>query len=162
MADWQARKVLGDQHEQRVIVELQRRGWTVQACGQGTFLAPIQQALRTSGSALRQFPDMLAARAQDLVAIDAKSRMRSDTGRYAISSQCLQAGLQFIGINAPVPLYYVMGDTRTGLSVLTPAEVAAYRSIAHPHPGGAYFLVDASLARPFDDVFGAGRDTLTA
>jgi hypothetical protein len=151
VTNWHARKALGDQHEQDVIRALQHRGWTVQPCGQGTYPTAIQQALRLSDSALRQFPDMIAARGTEVVAIDAKTRMPSTTtDQYAISRKCLLAGLQFLGMNAPVPLYYVFGDLR----VLTPAEVMHHSSDAARHPSGSYHWVSTRRAHPFDTVFG--------
>ncbi|AVZ77033.1 hypothetical protein SLUN_37530 [Streptomyces lunaelactis] len=96
-------------------------------CGRGTYPTAIQNALRLTSSALRQFPDLIAARGPDPIAIDAKTRMPSTTtNRYAISCKCLLAGLQFLGLYAPVPLYYVFGD----LTVLTPPEAMHYPSNA--------------------------------
>lgn len=162
MADWQSRKHRGDQHELRVAAELQRLGWTVHPCGQGTYPTAIQRALSACDSALRQFPDMIAARGPDVVTIDAKTRMRPHTGRYAISRASVQAGLQFTGANAPVPLYYVLGDAFSDLAVLTPAEVSAYTAIGHLQPSGAYYLIEAHHARPFEGVFGATPQAMTA
>ncbi|MEU7429037.1 hypothetical protein [Streptomyces sp. NPDC040750] len=152
MTNWLARKTIGDQHEHTVKIALEARGWTVHLCGQGTYPAPIQQALRHTPSALRYFPDLLAARGSELVTIDAKARMPSTTSRnYAISHKCALAGLQFMGVHAPVPLYYVLGDLR----VLTPAEVL-YNTFHTLHPtNGAYHLVSSQLASPFDEVFGS-------
>lgn len=151
MANWPLRKEIGDQHEQRITRELEHRGWTVQLCGQGTYPLAIQDALRRTDSALRQFPDLIAARGLDLIAIDAKTRMSSTTTqRYAISRKSLLAGLQFLGMNAPVPLYYVFGD----LTVLTPPEVMHYPSNASRHASGSYYLISTHQAHHFDDVFG--------
>ncbi|MFD9865008.1 PDDEXK family nuclease [Streptomyces alboflavus] len=153
MADWLARKTIGDQHERTVKNALEARGWTVHPCGQGTYPAPIQQALRHTLSALRYFPDLIAARGSELVTIDAKARMPSTTsGNYAISHKCALAGLQFMGVHAPVPLYYVLGDLR----VLTPAEVLHDTFHTLRPTSGAYHLVSSQLAFPFDEVFGTG------
>lgn len=151
MADWHTRKAKGDEHEHDVKILLEQCGWTVQFCGQGTFLPHIQEALCRTDSALRQFPDMIAARGHDLVVIDAKTRMESTgTNRYAISRTCLHAGLQMTGTLAPVPLFYVFGD----LGVLTPPEVMAYSCHAKIHTSGSYYLVDTRYAHRFDEVFG--------
>ncbi|WP_233221324.1 hypothetical protein [Streptomyces carminius] len=151
LADWPARKTTGDRHEQAVAYALEARGWTVHLCGQGTFPAQIQNALRHTDSALRYFPDLIAARGSDLVTVDAKTRMPSTTSsRYAISRRCALAGLQFMGANAPVPLYYVLGDLR----VLTPAEVLHYTCHASHPTSGAYHLISTRRAHLFDDVFG--------
>jgi hypothetical protein len=102
---------------------------------------------------------MIAARNMDVVTIDCKARMGSThTGRYAVSRRCLQAGLQFIGANAPIPLYYVFGD----LTVLTPAEVMHYASIGLRHPGGSYYLVSTRHAHTFKEVFGTPAASMTA
>jgi hypothetical protein len=107
--------------------------------------------LQCSDSTLRYFPDLLAARGTELVAIDAKTRLPSSTSRrYAISHKCVTAGLQFLGANAPIPLYYVFGDLR----VLTPSEITHYCTHGSRHPGGAYYLIHTHQAHRFDTVFG--------
>lgn len=152
MLNWEPRKAAGDHHEARVMRALQDRGWTVQACGQGTFPAPIRDALRRTRSALRQFPDLIAARGTDLVTIDPKDRMPSThSDRYAISTATVNAGLLFTATHAPTPLYYVLGD----MKVLSPAEVLHYTVHAQRHHSGAYHLVSSRQAHSFDEVFGS-------
>ncbi|GAA0281318.1 hypothetical protein GCM10009527_092130 [Actinomadura nitritigenes] len=92
-----------------------------------------------------------------MVPIDAKTRMRPHTGRYAISCTCTcaQAGLPFTDANAPIPHYYVLGDAFSDLAVPTAAAVTAYTTIGHPHPSGAYYLIETHHPRPFETVFGA-------
>jgi hypothetical protein len=127
------------------------RRWTVQPCGQATYPTAIQDALRRTRSALRQFPDLIAARGAELVTIDAKDRMPSThSDRYAISAASVNAGLLFTATHAPTPLYYVLGDMR----VLTPAEVLHYTVHALRHRSGAYHLVSSHQAHAFDEVFG--------
>ncbi|MFH9712884.1 hypothetical protein ACH4MW_36975 [Streptomyces luteogriseus] len=151
MTRWKDRKNVGDAHEQRVAAALQIRGWTVQRCGQGTYPPTIQDALARTDSALRYFPDLIAARDGELVTIDAKDRMPSThTDRYAISAATLRAGLLFTATHAPTPLYYVFGDLR----VLTPSEVHHYKTHTRHHPSGAWVLVDTCQAHPFEEVFG--------
>ncbi|WOT40556.1 hypothetical protein [Streptomyces coeruleorubidus] len=107
--------------------------------------------MRRTQSALRQFPDLIAARGSDLVTIDAKDRMPSThTSRYALSARTVNAGLFFTASHAPTPLYYVLGDMR----VLTPAEILHYTVHALRHRSGAYHLVNSHQAHPFDEVFG--------
>ncbi|MEU9181811.1 hypothetical protein AB0C90_34235 [Streptomyces sp. NPDC048550] len=102
-------------------------------------------------SALRQFPDLIAARGAELITIDAKDRMPSThSDRYAISTAALNAGLVFTAAHAPTPLYYVFGD----MKVLTPAEVLHYAKHALRHRSGAYHLVRTTRAHLFDEVFG--------
>jgi hypothetical protein len=159
VASWQERKQAGDRHETCVMRELEACGWIVHPCGQGTYPAIVQQALGRSQSALRYFPDLLAARGLDVVAVDCKTRIGSvQTGRFAISRACLRAGLVFLGANEPLPLYYVFGD----LTVLTPAEVMHYCSTALRHPGGSYYLISTRHAHPFSEVFGVRPVPLTA
>ncbi|MFF3216977.1 hypothetical protein ACFYYB_40940 [Streptomyces sp. NPDC002886] len=151
MTQWQDRKAVGDLHEHRVATALRARGWTVHPCGQGTYPEAVREALRRTRSALRQFPDLIAARGRDIVTIDAKDHMPSTTtNRYSISSTTIHAGLHFTAIHAPTPLYYVFGD----LKVLTPAEVLHYTDHALRHSSGAYHLVSTQHAHPFDRVFG--------
>ncbi|MFH9015308.1 hypothetical protein ACH4C6_28535 [Streptomyces sp. NPDC017943] len=152
MRQWQDRKAVGDTHERRVAAALRARGWTVHPCGQGTYPPAIREALRQTRSALRQFPDLIAARGSDLITIDAKDRMPSThTDRYAISTDTVNAGLLFTAAHAPTPLYYVFGD----LKVLTPAEIVHYAAHALRHRSGSFHLVRTEQAHPFDDVFGA-------
>ncbi|MFI7048935.1 hypothetical protein [Streptosporangium sandarakinum] len=159
MADWHTRYQAGDLHEQRVIRELERRGWTTHRCGQGTYPTTIQQALRRTESSLRRFPDLIAARDASIVTIDAKTRLPSThTNRYAVSRACLTAGMQFLGMNTPVPLFYVFGD----LGVLTPVEIMHYAAIGHQPPSGSYYLVSTRLAHPFDEIFGLPAASMTA
>ncbi|MEU4358712.1 hypothetical protein [Streptomyces virginiae] len=152
MTSWQERKPVGDAHEQRVATALRQLGWTVQLCGQGTYAPTIQEALRHTRSALRQFPDLIAARGSELITIDAKDRMPSThSDRYAISTATLNAGLLLTAVHAPTPLYYVFGD----MKVLTPAEVLHYAQHALRHHSGAYHLVRTDRAHPFHQVFGS-------
>ncbi|WP_328786126.1 hypothetical protein [Streptomyces sp. NBC_00273] len=151
MTQWQHRKAVGDLHEQRVAAALHARGWTVHPCGQGTYPHAVREALRRTRSALRQFPDLIAARGSELITIDAKDRMPSThSDRYAISTATLNAGLLLTAAHAPTPLYYVFGD----LKVLTPAEVLHYTDHALRHSSGAYHLVSTHRAHSFDNVFG--------
>ncbi|GAA3802172.1 hypothetical protein ACFS5L_45475 [Streptomyces phyllanthi] len=152
MTQWQDRQAIGEAHERRVAAALRARGWTVQPCGQGTYPPAVREALRRTRSALRQFPDLIAARGSDLITIDAKDCMPStDTDRYAISKDTVNAGLLFTAAHAPTPLYYVFGD----LKVLTPAEVVHYTAHALRHRSGAFHLVCTERAHRFDDVFGS-------
>ncbi|MGW3255514.1 hypothetical protein ACWDCX_33830 [Streptomyces fungicidicus] len=138
---------------------LRARGWTVHPCGQGTYPPAVREALRRTRSALRQFPDLIAARGNDLITIDAKDRMPStDTDRYAISTDTVNGGLLFTAAHAPTPLYYVFGD----LKVLTPAEVVHYTAHALRHHSGAFHLVHTERAHRFDDVFGSAGTAAAA
>ncbi|MFJ5595713.1 hypothetical protein ACIQCG_39000 [Streptomyces noursei] len=120
--------------------------------GQGTYPSTIQNALAHTQSALRYFPDLIAARDGEVITIDAKDRMPSThTDRYAISTATLNAGLLFTAAHAPTPLYYVFGD----LKVLTPSEVHHYATHARPHRSGAWVLVATRRAHPFEEVFGS-------
>ncbi|MFJ9871214.1 hypothetical protein [Streptomyces sp. NPDC101165] len=151
MRHFQDRKKVGDAHEQHVADLLQTRGWTVQRCGRGTYPPAIRDALACADSALRYFPDLIAARNGELVTVDTKDRMPSThTDRYAISTAALNAGLLFTTAHAPPPLYYVFGD----LKVLTPSEVHHYSTHAHRHSSGAWVLITTQQAHFFEEVFG--------
>ncbi|GGV68572.1 hypothetical protein GCM10010261_62350 [Streptomyces pilosus] len=113
VTQWQERKAVGDAHEQRVASALAAQGWTVERCGQSTYPPVIRQALACTTSALRWFPDLIAARAGEIVTIDTKDCMPSNSsGRYAVADQAVHAGLQFIAANRPTPQSYVFGDLR--------------------------------------------------
>ncbi|MCX4985887.1 hypothetical protein [Streptomyces sp. NBC_00572] len=53
---------------------LRARGWTVHPCGQGIYPPAVRDALRRTRSALRHFPDPIAAHGNDLDTIDAEDR----------------------------------------------------------------------------------------
>ncbi|WP_445270420.1 hypothetical protein [Streptomyces sp. DSM 41634] len=151
MTQWQERKTVGDAHEEHVATALRQHGWTVHPCGQGTYPPAIQDALRHTRSALRQFPDLIAARNGELVTIDAKDRMPSThTDRYAISTATLNAGLLFTAAHAPTPLYYVFGD----MKVLTPSEIHHYAAHTRTHRSGSWVMVSTRQAHAFHTVFG--------
>jgi Holliday junction resolvase len=151
MTGWPERIQIGELHEVRIVRELEARGWTVQRCGQGTFPAAIQTALRRTETALRRFPDMIAAKGADLIAIDAKTRMPSThSDRYSISRNSLRAGLQFQGVNADISFYFAFGDLR----ILTPAEISCYSTHGARQHTGSYHFVDTRHAHTFDDAFG--------
>lgn len=148
---WNQRKLVGDAHEMRVGGELAARGWDVDPWGQAILSESVRRAV--SRTRWKNFPDLVAARDGDLVAIDAKDRMSSaETGRYAISRECVSFGLQFVAAFG-VPIFYVFGN----LGVLTPQEVMSYGNIGPRGMGGSYYLVNGRLAHQFDDVFGSPR-----
>lgn len=72
MASFQQRKATGDAHERYVAEQLIERGWTVDFWGQGLLSRALQRALRGTDSSIRWFPDLIAAKAGDLVLIDRK------------------------------------------------------------------------------------------
>lgn len=97
---WQERKAVGDAHEQRVASALTAQGWTVERCGQGTYPPAIQQALACTTSALRWFPDLITARAGEVVTIDAKDCMPSNSsGRYAVADEAVHAGIRMASLD---------------------------------------------------------------
>jgi hypothetical protein len=71
--------------------------------------------------------------------------------RYTISSDALEADLKLLPAILPIQIFYVFG----ALTVLTPTEVHAYRSVGVLHPGGSYYFVEAHHAHPFDEIFGS-------
>ena len=151
MSTYVDRTAVGDAHEMRVARELGERGWTAGPWGQAILPEQVVKSIRDSGSRFRHFPDLVAARPGEVVAIDAKDRMRStETGRYAISRECVSFGLQFVAAFG-IPVYYVFGN----LGVLCPTEVMSYGRIGPRSTGGAYYLIGERLAHHFDDVFGS-------
>lgn len=149
MQSFEARKRIGDAHENRVAAEMESRNWTVDPWGQAILSERTRRAI--SRTRWKNFPDLIATRDGDLVAIDAKDRMSSaETGRYAISRECVSFGLQFVAAFG-VPIFYVFGN----LGVLTPQEIMSYGSTGARGVGGSYYLVNGRLAHQFDDVFGS-------
>jgi Holliday junction resolvase len=152
MTNFQERLAVGVEHEQRVAEELAIRGWTVDPWGQGVLTSAVRSALQGTDSALRWTPDMIAARGELVVLIDAKGTTSPDSGRHAVSRDAVRAHLQFAAWT-DTPVYYVFSD----LGVLTPHEVMACgRSGPHLTIGrrGPYYLVSAAMCRSFDHVFG--------
>lgn len=149
--DFAQRLAVGTKHEQQVTAVLERHGWTVTPCGQGTYPAPTIAALKRTDSALRWAPDLIASRGEHVVMIDAKTRVSEDTGRHAISRAAVRAHLQWTAWT-DLPMYYVFDD----FSTLTPHEVMTLgRTGPHLNVGrrGAYYLIGAGLCRPFEVVF---------
>jgi Holliday junction resolvase len=159
VSGWPERIRIGELHEVRMVHELEARGWTAQRCGQGTFPAAIRAALRHTETALRRFPDMIAANGPDLIAIDAKTRMPStDSDRYSVSRDSLRAGHQFQGANPDISFYFIFGD----LHVLTPAEVSTHSTHSTRQHTGSYYFVDTRHAHTFDGVFGRANAARSA
>ncbi|MEU1930918.1 hypothetical protein ABZ516_26370 [Streptomyces sp. NPDC019826] len=154
MASFQQRKAIGDAHERYVAEQLIGRGWAVDFWGQGLLSRALQCALRRTDSSIRWFPDLIAAKAGDLVLIDCKGGMTSQrTGRHAIERSAVQAHLQLIAWTG-LPVYYVFD----GLDVWAPHDVLIAGQEG-PHSvvgsGAPYFLIGAQGARRFDALFGA-------
>lgn len=151
MSSFSDRLSRGEQHEKRVRRELEERGWEVTPWGQGILPELTRQALRDARSRFAHFPDLIAARPGEIVAVDAKERMHSTpTGRYAVARDCVSFGLQFVAAFG-LPVYYVFGN----LGTLCPTEVMSYGTTGPRSTGsGAYYLVPERIARHFDDVFG--------
>lgn len=155
MSTFDERLAVGNAHERRVATELEARGWLVTEWGQGMLPAPTRWAIREARSQFRFFPDMIASRAHgEVIAIDAKDCMRStETGRYAISRDCVAFGLQFFAAFG-IPLFYVCGSN---LGTFTPTEIASYGQVGPRATNGAYYLISIHFGRVFDDIFGTPR-----
>lgn len=154
MTSFQQRKAIGDAHELYVAEQLIGRGWEVDFWGQGLLSRALQCALRRTDSSIRWFPDLIAAKARDLVLIDCKGGMTSQrTGRHAVERSAVQAHLQLVAWTG-LPVYYVFD----GLDVWAPHDVLIAGQEG-PHSvvgsGTPYFLISAQGARRFDDLFGA-------
>jgi hypothetical protein len=150
-AAWADRKLVGDAHETRVRHELEQRGWTVSAYGQGVLAEPIRRALKAADSRMRWDPDLVAAHGSSICLIDAKASMRGeDAWTYAISRKAVRAHLRMWS-DLDVPIYYVFSN----LGVATPAEVMQFCRLATIGEAGGYLSFGAGLPRPFDDVFGS-------
>ncbi|WP_078940541.1 hypothetical protein [Streptomyces cellulosae] len=156
MASFQQRKAIGDAHERYVAEQLTVRGWEVDPWGQGLLSGRLQGALRRTDSFIRWFPDLIAAKGEDLVLIDCKGGMTSrKTDRHAVERAAVRAHLQLVAWTG-LPVYYVFD----GLGVWAPHDVLiAGRKGPHSTAGSGapYFLISASGARCFDDLFGASE-----
>lgn len=150
VTQWAERKAVGDAHEERVRGELERRGWTVAAYGQGILPEPIRQALRHTDSRMRWDPDFVAANGSTLCLIDAKACMRGeDSWTYTISRKAVRAHLR-LWADLDLPVVYVFQN----LGVATPSEVMQFCRLAAIGEAGGYLSFPAGLPRPFDDYFG--------
>lgn len=154
--EWTERKRVGDAHEARVRDELERRGWTVAPYGQGVLPEPIRRALKTTDSAMRWDPDLVAALGSYVCLIDAKSAMRGEaTTRYNISRKALRAHLQMWALR-DLPIYYVFSN----LGVATAVEVMQYCRLATLGNTSGYVSVPAGVPVPFDEVFGSPQTAM--
>jgi hypothetical protein len=157
MPSFQQRKDVGDAHEQRVAEELNHRGWTVDAWGQGVLSEGVRCALRGTDSALRWAPDLIAAKGRELFMIDCKSRMTSrTTSRHAVEKAAVMAHLHLVAWTQ-LPVCYVFDN----LDVLSPHDVlmTGYTGPRTVHgSGSSYYLVPASRAFSFSEVFGRDQE----
>lgn len=156
MPSFQQRKAAGDAHEQRVAGQLTQRGWNVNAWGQGVLTAPVCLALRHSNSSLRWTPDLIAAKDDQVVLIDCKTRMTSHTTqRHAVERAAVTAHLQLVAWTQ-LPVYYVFDN----LDVLTPYDVLSTGKRG-PYTGTGsgtpYFLIGAAHSSPFNEIFGPAQ-----
>ncbi|MFF0747319.1 hypothetical protein ACFYVL_43760 [Streptomyces sp. NPDC004111] len=153
MTSFQQRKAIGDAHEQYVAEQLAERGWKVDFWGQGQLSRALQGALQKTDSSIRWFPDLIAARAKDIVLIDCKGSMTSrQTGRHAVERSAVLAHLQLVAWTQ-LPVYYVFDD----LDAWTPHDVlTAGRQGPHSVAGSGapYLLISTRGAGRFDDLFG--------
>lgn len=153
MSSFQHRKAVGDAHERRVAQELARRGWAVNAWGQGVLTDAVQSALRGTSSSLRWTPDLIAAQGRCVALIDCKSRMTSRaTNRHVVERAAVTAHLQLVAWTQ-LPVYYVFDN----LDVLTPYDALMAGRSGPRTPAGSgspYILVASSHSLPFDGTFG--------
>jgi hypothetical protein len=151
IATWAARKAVGDDHEGRVRLEIERRGWTVAPYGQGILPEQVRNALRLTDSTMRWDPDFVAAHGSTLCLVDAKSSMRGDDAwTYTISRKAVRAHLR-MWVELDLPVFYVFSN----LGVATPAEVLQFCRLTTVGEAGGYLSFPAGRPRPFDDVFGS-------
>ncbi|WP_405410854.1 hypothetical protein [Streptomyces rubiginosohelvolus] len=161
MPSFQNRKAIGDAHEQRVTQELNRRGWHVSPWGQGILGEPVRYALHRTSSSLRWTPDLIAAQERQVVLIDCKSRMTSQTSRrHVVERAAVTAHLQLVAWTQ-LPLYYIFDN----LDLLTPYDALGYGQEGPRTTAGSgtpYLLVPADQSMPFEDVFGRPGELLAA
>ncbi|WP_330242110.1 hypothetical protein [Streptomyces sp. NBC_00525] len=153
MPSFQRRKAIGDAHEQRVTQELNRRGWHVSPWGQGIMGEPVRFALHHTTSSLRWTPDLIVAQGRQVILIDCKSCMTSQTSRrHAIERAAVNAHLQLVAWTQ-LPLYYVFDN----LELLTPYDALGLGQEGPRTTAGSgtpYLLVPTTHALTFDRVFG--------
>lgn len=141
----------GEELEDRVTEELERRGWTVWPFGQGTWPEEARRAVKASDSDLRFLPDLGAARNHDVVFVDCKNTMKIRDGDFhSINRRCLEAGRKW----APRhdwPLYYVFDQ----LGVMTPHQVMDWQRMRRLGNAGSFIRIPRHMPMPFDEIFGA-------
>jgi len=150
------RKAVGDKHQDRVKVELEKRGWRVDPQGQDTLSEEVKRALKQTESPERWRPDFLVACGSTIRFVDAKGSMHGvRTDKNLVNKKALAAYLRLTA-EQDIPVYLVFDD----LGVLTPAEVmqiAGYERLGNA--SGAYLSVPRSRSRRFDDIFGTEHPT---
>lgn len=149
IASWAARKAAGDAHEDRTRDELWLRGWTVDLLGQGAMSEGVTSILGRTKSPLRYLPEFIAGRRGELCLIDCKGRISPTTGRHSISRAAVRAHVAMWSL-FDLPIYYVFET----MGVMTPFDVQRLADMRSGGRGGAYYLVPAIEARPFDAFFG--------
>lgn len=145
MTTFDERLAIGVEHEQHVTQELEKHGWTVTVWGQGIMPAEIRNAISASAPRFRHFPDLIAARDGELLAVDAKTNLHGGN-RYAVNRDCVFFGLGFHA-NYGIPVNYVFGNMR----VILPGEIMTHGFLK---VSGAYYLVHDRFTHDFDAVFG--------
>jgi hypothetical protein len=158
----QVRMHLGQAHEVAVAERLERRGWAVQAWGQGLIREEIRAVLMAIWPPVlwRWLPDLIVTKGRVAVLVDPKSSIRADTPNFAIEQHAVVAH-QLMAVLG-LPIVYVFGD-------FTCARVQdidiVYQSLNEPgrvQTGGSgtpYVLVRKADQRPLDVIFGPEKES---
>ncbi|WP_329125080.1 hypothetical protein [Streptomyces sp. NBC_01465] len=133
-----------------VAEQLAGRGWDVDFWGQGQLSRALQSARRQTDSSIRWFPDLIAAKAKDLVLIGCKGGMTSRrTGRHAVEWSAVMAHLQLVAWTQ-LPVYYVFDglDARSPTAVLGDGALWLHQPTVGPllrAPAAGVFVSSGSL-----------------
>jgi hypothetical protein len=145
-----ARKAAGDEHEDRVREQLEKRGWTVSPYGQRILAEEIRRALKRTESPARWDPDFVVACGSTIRYVDAKGSLRGmNADLNFISRRALEAHRR-LQSDRDIPVFYVFGD----LGVMTPDEVLRAAEVERLGTAGGYLSVPRDASRKLDDVFG--------
>lgn len=92
MTTFAMRQQSADAHELETKRLLEERGWTCDRFGQALLSERMRELLKTTRSALRWLPDILAAKRGQIILVDAKDAQRLDTKNWSIEIAAYDAG----------------------------------------------------------------------
>lgn len=151
MTTFAERQHAADLHELETKRLLEERGWTCDRFGQALLSDRVRDLLRTTRSALRWLPDLIAARRGQVLLVDSKDAQRLDTPNWSIEIAAYDAG-SLIQQTFGHPLLYVWHDFTANfhdeLSIETSFETRSFTSGS----GTPFHLVRKSSTRSLDDV----------
>jgi hypothetical protein len=141
------------EHEIAVCERITAAGWTCEAFGQGMLSETMRDVLKVHRTPIRWMPDLIAVR-DEVLLIDAKYELRTDTPNFSIECSAIDAHQRW-SIALAVPIVYVFAD-------FTVNYVHGLRPVHEFHDvrgqtrgsGTDFVLIRKDEQHPFDEIFG--------